>query len=232
MNVILRKDTTKKDLVTFLHRAVCSPVLSTWVQAIDNNHFTTWPGLSKLVKKHLPKSIATAEGHIKQEKQGLQSTKTKKNSNKSSVDHNTIIKDYFRPPLNKTDTSSSSVKPTITHTQDAFSPSSLPNIKTNKVLYFLGSTDVLGTAYSDLTGRFPVQSSQGKNYLMIAYHQDANAILVEALKNRQAKSIVSAWSVLNKRFKKSGMKPSNWIMDNECSHDLKSALDAEKLSGS
>ena len=50
MNVILRKDTTKRDLVTFLHGAVCSPVTSMWVQAIDNNQFTTWPGLSsKLV---------------------------------------------------------------------------------------------------------------------------------------------------------------------------------------
>ena len=68
LNVILRKDKTKEELVKFLHGAVCSPTSPTWIKAINNNHFTTWPGLtSKLVTKHLPPSVATAEGHIKQE---------------------------------------------------------------------------------------------------------------------------------------------------------------------
>ena len=68
LNVILRKDKTKEELVKFLHGAVCSPTSPTWIKAINNNHFTTWPGLtSKLVTKHLPPSIATTEGHIKQE---------------------------------------------------------------------------------------------------------------------------------------------------------------------
>ena len=86
LNVILRKDKTKEDLVTFFHGAMGSVVPSTWIKAIKNNQFSSWPGLTAdLVKKHLPPSIATAEGHLRQEYQNLQSTKTycgKTNSSK------------------------------------------------------------------------------------------------------------------------------------------------------
>ena len=59
------KITTKADLVQYLHRTAFEPVVSTWTQAIDSGFFATWPGLtSDLVRKHLPKSIATAKGHL------------------------------------------------------------------------------------------------------------------------------------------------------------------------
>ena len=76
MNVILRKDKTKHDLVTYLHAACFSPTRDTFIKAIKLNFFTTWPGLTAdLVRKHLPTSIHTVKAHIKQERQGLQSTK-------------------------------------------------------------------------------------------------------------------------------------------------------------
>jgi hypothetical protein len=47
---------TKIGLIDFLHRACFSPPISTWVQAIENNCFATWPGLSaEAVRKFLPK---------------------------------------------------------------------------------------------------------------------------------------------------------------------------------
>jgi hypothetical protein len=68
--------TTKRDLIIYLHRAAFSPVVSTWTKAIDAGFFTTWPGLtSDLVRKHLPKSLATAKGHLKQSPKNLRSTK-------------------------------------------------------------------------------------------------------------------------------------------------------------
>ena len=76
MNVIIRKQQPAKDLVQYLHAACFSPVKSTWLKAIQNNQFITWPGLTtELVNKHLPKSIATAQGHLHRERQNLQSTK-------------------------------------------------------------------------------------------------------------------------------------------------------------
>ena len=68
---------TKADLVQYLHRAAFSPVVSTWTRAIDAGFFATWPGLtSDLVRKHLPKSLATAKGHLRQDRQNIRSTQT------------------------------------------------------------------------------------------------------------------------------------------------------------
>ena len=66
----------KTDLVDLLHGAIGFVVPSMWIKAIDNNQFTSWPGLmSALVKKHLSPIISTAEGHQRQEHSNLQSTK-------------------------------------------------------------------------------------------------------------------------------------------------------------
>ena len=53
-------------LVHFLHRVCFSPVVYTWCNAIGVVYFTTWSGLtSRLVSKHLPKSIETANDHLR-----------------------------------------------------------------------------------------------------------------------------------------------------------------------
>ena len=38
--------TTKAELIKYLHQAAFSPVKATWKKAIENGHFTTWPGLT------------------------------------------------------------------------------------------------------------------------------------------------------------------------------------------
>jgi hypothetical protein len=75
-NVIITKDKTKTELVQYLHACCFSPSSSTFIKAVRNGNFITWPGLdAKLIHKHLPDSIATAKGHLDQEQQNLQSTK-------------------------------------------------------------------------------------------------------------------------------------------------------------
>ena len=54
---------TKPDLAMYYHRAAYSPVPTTFISAIKNGNFSTWPGLTtELISKHLPKSLAT--GHL------------------------------------------------------------------------------------------------------------------------------------------------------------------------
>ena len=54
-----------------------SPVQSTLVNAIKNNHFTLWPGLtSQLIGKNLSPALATVKCHLRQDRQNIQSTKT------------------------------------------------------------------------------------------------------------------------------------------------------------
>ena len=72
--------------------------------------------------------------------------------------------------------------------------------------------------------------SQGNNYIIVAYHPDANAILIQPLKNRTAPVITKAWTTINDCFKRAGVKPLNWIMDNECSNNLKNALTKEEVT--
>ena len=75
LNVILRKKQTHVQLAQYLHKTCFSPTTTTFTKAIRKNNFLTWPGLTKaLVSKYLPKSIATARGHMTSERKGLQST--------------------------------------------------------------------------------------------------------------------------------------------------------------
>ena len=67
---------------------------------------------------------------------------------------------------------------------DAFSPSPALNIKTNGVCYFLVEHNQKGMGYINLTGRFPYKLAKGNQYLLVAYHFDANDIYAHPIKNR------------------------------------------------
>jgi len=63
------------DHLAFLHAACFSPTPSTWITAVKNKQFTTWPALTATnIRKHLPKSEATAKGHLDQLRKNVQST--------------------------------------------------------------------------------------------------------------------------------------------------------------
>ena len=47
VNIIVRKDKLKSDLTNFYHASMFSPVRSTLLKAIENNHLITFPGLTK-----------------------------------------------------------------------------------------------------------------------------------------------------------------------------------------
>jgi hypothetical protein len=48
------------------------------------------------------------------------------------------------------------------------------------------------TIYSDLTGRFPVQSYEGMEYIFVAYVYKLNAILLRPMKSRVDAHMVGA----------------------------------------
>ena len=138
-NVIIRKNQTKSTLVEFLHAACYAPTKATFLKAIKNNHFVSWPGLDpRTVAKHLGISEYTVKGHMARERSNLQSTKNK--SPKCGFDD-------LELKLQEKDT---------------FPPASEPNEKTNEVAYqLLTTSSQSGKAYMDMTGEFPVRSSRG-----------------------------------------------------------------------
>ena len=64
---------------------------------------------------------------------------------------------------------------------------------------------------------------------MDAYHYDANIILFKVIKNRRAATLTTAWTAINNRLKKAGVDPKTYIMDNECSKELETALSKAEL---
>jgi hypothetical protein len=71
-------NSNQKDLTNYLHAACFSPVKSTWITAIKNGHFTSWPGLTEhAVENHLSKSTSTTKGHLNQQRQNARTTKVK-----------------------------------------------------------------------------------------------------------------------------------------------------------
>ena len=66
---------TISDTLAFLHGALFSPPTSTLLSAINNNFLVTFPGLTATnIKKYLPASLATAKGHLDQQRKNIQST--------------------------------------------------------------------------------------------------------------------------------------------------------------
>jgi hypothetical protein len=64
-----------QDTITYLHACCFSPVKYTWLKDIQNGHFATWPYVTvENVRKYLPKSDATAKGHMTQIRQNIRST--------------------------------------------------------------------------------------------------------------------------------------------------------------
>jgi hypothetical protein len=64
-----------QDTIAYLHAFCLSPVQDTWLKAIQNGHFTTWPSITvENVRKYLPKYDATAKCHMNQICQNIHST--------------------------------------------------------------------------------------------------------------------------------------------------------------
>ena len=152
LNLIIHRDKTKQELAAYLHACAFSPPKSTFLNAIANNNFITWPGLSTSLIRRMVLPTATAKGHLDQERKNLQSTK--------------VVAPPALPPVDPD-----------------------KNLKTKNIICALEPFLPKEKAFSDLTGRFPHRSSRGTEYLLIVYHHDSNAILVEPVKNRQAAEI-------------------------------------------
>ena len=65
-----------KQISRYLHVCADFPTKTVWIKAINAGNFATWPHLTaKAVRKHFPESDETAQGHMKNVKQELRSTK-------------------------------------------------------------------------------------------------------------------------------------------------------------
>jgi hypothetical protein len=153
LSVIIRKNQTKADLARYLHAAWFSPVKSTWKKSTQNNHFTTWPGLTtQLILNHVPLSQETVQGHIKQEQHGLQSTTKPNKTYKNKMEELRIKLQLLKAKRKPNETLHDVITQDIM--TDAYPSSPSPNIQTHQVAYAVIDPDELINGYFDLAGKF------------------------------------------------------------------------------
>jgi hypothetical protein len=83
--------------------------------------------------------------------------------------------------------------------------------------------------FTDQTGRFPLLSQSGNQYIMVAYHYTSNLILMEAMRNRTEGEIIAAYRRIMKRMRKSNLTIKKHILDNEASANYKEAIANNKV---
>jgi hypothetical protein len=118
--------------------------------------------------------------------------------------------------------------PDTYHLSDAFPQAEPTGDATNRCYATVWDTKA-GKVYTDLTGKFPVPSSQGNNYIFLLYDYDSNSINVRAIPTRQANHILPAFEDIYNMLVRRGRKPHLHILDNECSQALTDFMDKEDI---
>ena len=67
--------------------------------------------------------------------------------------------------------------------------------------------DVTGKIYTDQTGRFPVTSTRGNKYILVAYDYNSNIIHAEPLKTRTGPDLLAAYIKIQSLLEQRGLKP-------------------------
>ena len=103
------------------------------------------------------------------------------------------------------------------------SPAPLDNGRHTNAMYAttICYNEPTGKLYTDLTGRFPVQSSRGHKYILVAYNFDSNSIHVKPLKSRHDHNTIKAYEEIYTMLTSRGLKPQLHWLDNEASTALK-----------
>jgi hypothetical protein len=190
-NSMIRSKQTKSKLPAFLHGCAFSPTISTFLRAIRCGHFSSWPGLSE--------SLITK--HLKKP--------TATSNRHLRMEQRNMQSTTLHAPL------------PLSTSLDVHPSQEPQNKATHNLFALLLPTSDLCKSYSDQTGRFPIQSSRGYQYVFILYEYDSNAILSKPLKTRQAMDITTAWTELHNKLRDNSFSPTLHILDNECSHVMK-----------
>jgi hypothetical protein len=185
-STIVHNDINTAQRVAFFHAALGSPTPSTLTDAMDRG-FINIPAFTKaMFNRNLPKLIASSKGHLDRTRQGIRSTHPNNH------------------PINQTET------------KEEMLPSTASRTKTNVVnVKLLNSDQITGQNYNDMTGRFPVASVTGKNYILVMYNVDANYIHVEAMTDRSGPQYRAAYERGYEYFNDRGCPVVFEYMDNE-----------------
>ena len=144
-----------------------------------------------LIKKHLPAATATYKGHMVRKRIGINSTR----SNRQAILDARLQVDDMSPT------------------------EQICNVTGDDAMFcYLILKDMQGnTIYSDLTGRFPIESYAGMNYIFVCYVYKLNTILLRTMKSRETSHMLQAFESIYEELEEKGHKPTLHVLVNECS---------------
>jgi hypothetical protein len=176
------------------------PPKETFIRAVCNGNYATWPKLTvQLIHKYMPDLDETAKGHLKGQRQEIQSTEQKAFEKLIEVEEARIkIKgdsSLFRP---------------------------LPPTKLNDI--FVRVEDLNEEFHTNQTSAFPHTSQRGNCYIMVAVHLDANYIFAKPMKNRTEGEMIRVYQKIINRMKAAGLGLKKQVLDNECLAAMKACI--------
>lgn len=220
------------EYVQFAHACFFSPTNFALERATKHQWLNNFPRLTyKMVRKNPPHSIATTLGHLNQLRQGIQSTKP----------HTNTTLNILSPSRSQQSTNDNSItnnNNTVVDDDDDESDNDNTNADDiNNNPYnetFVNITTLNNTThtndhinYADLTGKLPVQSKHGSNYILVFVLN--NYIHVEPMKNKSSQEYIKAYQSALTFYKDLGITPALNILDNETSQDLESFFHQQDL---
>ena len=190
------------------HATLGSPPISSLLGAITRGALRNIPRLTtKIVRRNLPHTMATAMGHLDLTRAHLKST----NPSRRVKANNTNVADTIREQ-NYDD-------PTEWIDYDE-------RIHDNQIYTKYGPDDeqskhdenTARTIHTDATGRYPIRSSKGNEYIMTSVYN--GFIYMVPMKNRSKEQIIKAYEMTHDYFLQYGHNPKFQRLDNETSSDL------------
>ena len=165
-HIDLAASATVAEQVAFMHATLCSPVISTWYNAINKGYFPTWPTLtSKQIQMHAYFSPPMIKSHMDQSRSNQRSTSTPPPG--------------LTPPIIDLDETSS----------EDFTPT--PLLDETECLHYIYATihKVTRKIATDLPVKFYTPKCHGNNYLLIVYDYDSHYVHAEPMKSRSGSHI-------------------------------------------
>jgi hypothetical protein len=103
-------------------------------------------------------------------------------------------------------------------------PLVIPLIPQGKKPLLFVKTYPISKLYTNDTGRFPIRSRSGNQYVMIVYHEEGNLILQQPFKSKKNVHRIAAYNAIMMRLAAKGLNVYLQILDNKASAAYKQVI--------
>ena len=200
---------TDAEFVAFVHATFGSPCSSAFLEAARKGYLDSYPRITAtMIAANKPNTVETAKGHLDQTRQGQYSTKA---TRKKERDNNRNVTNINTIAQNNNE---------IEETND-------PEEQDDGSIY-VKTLSLSDTNHTDLTGRFPITSRRGNQYVLVSVFE--GYVRLEPMASRKGTSYVKAYQSMMEFFRSHGRVPKFQRLDNETSGELEKYLREQQIT--